>query len=162
MIAAGVYKAKAAGAEHVEFGVSKTGAEQVSIAFEIVDERGTLTGERIRWFGSFKSPQSAEIAVRAMRAAGWASPDDVTDSRGIGSTVVELVVEEEEDQTGRSRTRVKWVNALGGGNGPAFKDALSPQQKRALAARLKSIALSAPPPPAPPNGAGPSFDDVPF
>lgn len=140
MIDPGTYMARATGAE---LGYTSGGKEQLAIAFSLVDQ----PGQRITWYGGFsteingnakKSP--CERTFETLRTCGWQG-DDLSDLSGIEENEVEIVIDIEADQNGVGRNRVKWVNAPGGG-GPAMKNVMPPDQKKAFAAKMKGAALA--------------------
>ena len=174
-IEAGTYKARAGAPETAQFGYTKNDNEQIAVVFTIVE--GPHEGHRITWFGNFSSEKSTEIAVKALRACGWAG-NDMSDLTGIDSLDVEIVVELEE-YDGKTRTKVKWVNALGGG-AVKLEKTMSDAQRRAFAARMRGVAAGVAPiggarapaprspgPAAPSGSASEGFgrsggDDIPF
>jgi hypothetical protein len=140
MIDPGTYLARATSSE---LGYTANGKEQIGISFSLVDQPGTY----ITWYGGFsneingnakKSP--CERTFETLRTCGWEG-DDLSDLGGIESNEVELVIDIEDDQNGVPRNRVKWVNAPGGG-GPAMKNVMPVDQKKAFAAKMKGAALA--------------------
>ena len=94
------------------------------------------------------------VALRALRAMGWAG-DDITDHSGCTKNDVDLVVEMEVWE-GESRAKVKWVNAPSKGIRGESMDAA---RKAAFRDRIKGqMALLD-------SAEGDSFggdDDIPF
>jgi hypothetical protein len=135
----GTYRAHAIAAE---LGFTNGGDEQVAISFEILDH----PGQRITWYGGFsteikgqakKSP--CERTFETLRTCGWEG-DDLTDLAGIDSNDVEVVLEINEYE-GKESNRIKWVNSLGSG-GPALKNVMPPDAKKAFAAKMRGQAIA--------------------
>jgi hypothetical protein len=131
---AGTWVAKAIDAQ---LGFAQTGTEQVAVLFEI--REGEQKGQRMTWFGFF-TERAAERTLESLRNAGWQS-DDLSDLSTVGSRDCQIVVEEETDQNGQPRDRVRWVNSLGPGR-VQLKQEMSADQKRAFAARMRGLAVS--------------------
>jgi len=148
MIEAGTYRARARGEQYVAFGVSSNGNEQVAVELELLGDGDAPSGESITWTGTFASETAIRIALDAMRAMGWTG-STILDLTGIGSTVVEAVVEHETYQ-GETRARVKFINVPGASRFK-FKQELDAGGKAALAARLRAYTTKpgAPSAPAP-------------
>lgn len=154
----GKYLARARGPECVQFGVAKTGTEQIAIEFDVLDpETHNPTGATMQWIGSFANEKSMEITAKALRACGWQG-DDIEDMRGIDANVVELDVQW-DTYDGKQRLRVKWVNRPGGGL--VFKDKLDGGKKKAVSARLRGF-LAREDQKAPPALGKTGTDDDPF
>jgi hypothetical protein len=117
-------------AQSATLGYAGTGTAQVAVRFEITDSE--YAGKTATWFGSF-TERSWDRTVESLRHCGWQG-DDISDLTGIDQNEVELVMEEEE-HNGAWRTRPRWVNALGGGVG--LKEAMTQDQLRAFAAKMK-------------------------
>ena len=120
---AGKYRARATDAD---LRVSKNGNEMVVVTFSIPSEETSLT-----WFGTFSSTKGSNVALRALRAMGWAG-DDITDLAGFTKNEVELDVEMETWE-GEARPKVKWVNPVKGSVGAA----MDAGRKASFAERLK-------------------------
>jgi hypothetical protein len=159
MLAQGQYAARA-----IEAGLGRTkgGAEQVAVAFQILDE-GECQGKVISWYGYF-TDKTVDRTLDSLRICGWRG-DDLSDLTGVTDNEVKLVVETEEYE-GKLQARVRWINAAGG---VALKDRLSAEDAKVFAARMRgrvaaSAAKSGQPPPAttkqPPKDEPP--DDLPF
>lgn len=119
-----------------EFGEASTGKAQVGVEFEILE--GEDAGEFITWYGFF-TDDTEQRTLEALRYAGWQG-DDLLDLKGMGTRRVVLIVEEESYQ-GKTHSRVRWVNRFGG-NGVRMAKAMAEQDRRMLAARLRSVAAS--------------------
>lgn len=167
MIPAGTYSAIAVKAE---LGETSTGKEQVGVEFEITTA-GEHTGNRITWYGFF-TEKTEKRTLESLRICGWVG-NDITNlsTVGIAAPVVEIVVEH-DTYNGKTSAKVAWVNR---GGGLSMKNQLSPEKKRAFAARLrgplaaidqelKASGLSTPPAAnrsGPPAG-HPASEDIPF
>jgi hypothetical protein len=131
MLEIGLYRAKAV--DH-QFGVAETGTEQVAVTFEVCV--GPASGERITWYGFF-TEAAAKRTLESLRTCGWEG-DDVTNLVGVDKLEVELDVVH-ENYNGELRPRVRWVNKPGG---VKMKRPMTEEQKRALAVRMKGLALA--------------------
>jgi hypothetical protein len=127
----GTFVAKA---ESYDFGVSEKNTEFVAVVFRI--EEGENFGERVTWNGYF-TEKTIKRTLESLRYCGW-SGDMVTDLTGIDKNKVQLVIKEEEFE-GKLRTKVEWVNRLGG---MAVKNRMDDATRKAFAARLKGAAMS--------------------
>lgn len=150
-----------------KFGESDKGSEFIAVEFSI--EEGEHKGARLSWRGFF-TDKTAQRTIEALRYCGWAG-DDLTNLDGLGTNLVQLVIEPEEYE-GKTYARIKWVNRLG----VVIKNEMDAPKRAAFAARMKGLALSVDksmakgaPAPAmpPPSSAGdddPGFgdDDIPF
>lgn len=141
MIPVGSYKARA---QTGTFAESKAkGTAYVRVPFRIDD--GEHKGTTVTWDGYF-TENTTERTVEALRNCGCTFPgDNITDLTGLGSAEVEIVVEHEgwEDRDGnpRTRARVQWVNAPGGG---IPEEQLMDERKRAsFAAKMKGTVIVA-------------------
>jgi hypothetical protein len=130
-IQAGTYRARAVSAA---LGETSTGSEQVAVEFELLDVEGNA-GPHIVWYGYF-TEKTVKTTIKALRTCGWTG-DLLTDLSGIDTNEVSLVIEEESDQNGRMRPRVRWVNAPGGA-GLSLKAPLDGEKARAFAAKMRS------------------------
>lgn len=81
---------------------------QASILFQLEE-----TGERITWFGSL-SEAAAKYTAKALAVCGVEVLNgDFVRIEGPGPKV-ELDIQEEANDKGEMRMRVKWVNSIGG------------------------------------------------
>jgi hypothetical protein len=126
MLPEGKYLAQVVG--HVQ-GYSSSGKEQIELEWTVVD--GPHEGERIRSWHYFSSEKAAEFSFKALEAAGW-DGDDVTELKGLGTAVAEIVVGSEE-YNGQSKLKVKWVNK------PRGQRAQQEPAGDGFAARLKAL-----------------------
>lgn len=144
MLPAGKYVAKA-----IDAALGKAGTGTYQLAVNLQVQEGEHKDKCIIWFG-YLSENALPYTVEAMTALGW-SGDDVTDLKGITANEVQIVVDSEEYE-GRTRSKVQYVNKLGGG--PIVKERLGADEERALAAKLKGrIAAMRAKSPAPASGA---------
>ena len=134
MISAGRYRAQA---REAQLGYTQGGKEQIAVQFALLDD-GT-GGAMLTWYGFFTEKTTART-LEALRICGWTG-DDLADLAGVTSNEVELVVEPEEGLDGKRRACVRWVNRLGSGS-LALKSAMSDQQRREFAARMKGDVIA--------------------
>ena len=137
----GKYRAKAVGAE---FGTSENGKDYCFVGFEIVG--GPHAGESIGAWLYFPVDANnvptamAERSIESLRYCGCAfARGDITDTTGLGSTDVQLVVEHDEYQ-GKVRAKVKWVNKLA--SGVKSGDEMRPDQRKAFSAKMRGLVLA--------------------
>lgn len=133
MIPEGKYKARG-----VEGALAETsqGNPQVAVLVRITE--GEHAGEEFTWYGHFTEKTEVRT-LESLRHLGWET-DDLTDLRGIDANEVQIVIGHEEDQEGRMRPRVKWINAAGAGL--AIKERMDAAAARAFAARMKGAAIA--------------------
>lgn len=135
MIEAGNYRARCTGEQDVQFGLSRSGGEQIAITFDLLDGEGRATGQQITYFGSFVGG-ALKHTKDALRNCGWQG-DSLMDLTGIDSCEVELRVVHKEFE-GVPRAEVSFVNKPGGGSGAVkFKNAMTDEQRAAFAARMR-------------------------
>lgn len=132
MIPVGKYKARAT---EGALGFTSTGKEQVAVALEV--QSGEYQGKEITWYGYF-TDATTDRTLESLRHLGWKG-DDLSDLTGILDNEVQIVVEEETDQQGEVRTRVRWIN---GGGGVAMKDRMTDADAKAFAGRMKGHILA--------------------
>jgi hypothetical protein len=101
---------------------------QILLSFEILDE-GEDFGRRITWYGFF-TEKTRDSTLKALRACGWVGDD--LENLGALDAQVSLVIEHEDDD-GKQRAKVRWVNSLG------FKvtSPMSPSDLKAFAASMR-------------------------
>lgn len=115
-------------------GMTGTNKEQIGVMFEIVDD----PAQRITWYGYF-TEATFERTIESLRHLGWRGTDLAEFHRGLPAGVdneVDIVVEEEADNNGEPRAKVRWINSAG--SGVAVKTVLDDQQVRAFSARMKA------------------------
>ena len=127
-------------------GTTSTGKEQIAVQFEFIDP----VGERLTWYGYF-TDAAFDRTIESLRAIGWtgSSLDEFAGEKlpaGVNHQV-ELVVQHEEYE-GKVQVRIAFVNSIGAGL--ALKSAMTSDQARAFAAKMKGriAALSGGVPPA--------------
>lgn len=133
MATAGTYRARGVTAALCE---TKSGKEQLAIEFVLFDNQG-MEGEHVTYFGSF-SDAAWDITIRALRTCGWTGAD-LSDLSGVDANEVSLVLEEEEWE-GRTRVKVRWVNAPN--QGMAIKAPLAADKAKAFAAQMRARILA--------------------
>ena len=155
-----------------------TGKEQLAITFE--DEEGN----RITWYGYF-TEKTIDRTMETLAILGWDAEKydhriaSLHDTDILVGAEAEIVVEAEEYE-GRTRHKVRWVNAVGAGGAQdplsageaadfsermraAFITAKGPQPNRAPRQAPPGAALDRKPvKPAPSGGGGGPDDDIPF
>lgn len=133
MIEPGTYVAEPIGHQ---WGLTKGGKEQVVVEFRITE--GDATGNVIAWFGYF-TEKTWSRTMEALRYCGWKG-DDISNLDGLDQPV-EIVVEHEEDDEGKLRAKVRWVNRVGAGR-VTLKTPMDSNAVRRFAAEMKSRARS--------------------
>lgn len=130
MIEPGFYKAKAV---TWALGKASTGKEQVAVEFALYDADG-VEGPHLTWFGYF-TDNTFESTLKALRTCGWKGAD-LSDLQGLDANEVQLVIEHEV-YDGKTRARVRWVNALNAG-GLALKEQMDGAEAKVFAAKMRS------------------------
>lgn len=88
---------------------TKAGDPQASVTFSFdADSRP----QNMTWFGSFKEGKAQEITIKALLTCGLKG-NNPAGPLDIGKQV-SLVIEDEKGQDGKIRSKIRWVNALGG------------------------------------------------
>ncbi len=129
----GKYRAKAVGAD---FGVNENGKDYCFVGFEIT--AGTHKDKTIGAWLYFSTDENKERSIESLRNCGCTFPNgDITDSTGLGSREVELVVEHDE-YNGKVRAKVKWINKVAG----VGKDSMRPDERRAFSAKMRGLVLA--------------------
>lgn len=131
-IAGGKYRARGMSGG---LGYTNGGAPQVAVELQIVED-GEFNGETITWFGYF-TEDTEDRTMESLRILGWKG-DDLSNLEGVGDNDVRIVIEEEEYQ-GQVRSKVKWINKIGG---LALKTPMTAQQAKAFAAQMKGKAIA--------------------
>lgn len=109
-------------------GRASTGTEQVAVELGILTPGADFNV--ITWYG-FLSEKALERSIESLRYMGWKG-DDISDIQGLEDEV-DLVIEDEEYQ-GKTTTRVRWVNKIGGVN---LKAPLTGDDAKSFGASLK-------------------------
>jgi hypothetical protein len=112
---------------------SEKKTKQVVVNFEITD--GVDKGRKIAWIGYF-TEKTVNNTLKALRVCGLTG-DDLSSDQPL-TNPVSLVVDHEDDQEGKPRARVSWVNAPGGGGGLVLDKTMSKDDRLLFAASLKS------------------------
>lgn len=142
MIKPGIYLAKVISHAVTE---TKDGNPQVTITFSFEAE-GIKS---LTWFGSFKE-KALPHTLKALLVCGLkgSNPAGALD---VGREV-SIVVDDEEGQDGKIRSKIKWVNALGGA-----KNVIPPDLAKAKLSELEGAVMAAR------QELGlPDSDDIPF
>lgn len=118
-----------------EFGVSSNKNEQVGLRLQIVG--GELDGQMVTWYGTF-SPAAEERTIEQLQIAGW-NGEDFANLPGLGSTEVEVQLEEYEGQdqeTGEHFLwhKAAWINRIG----VTMKNAMNAGEKASFAQRMQA------------------------
>lgn len=124
----GTYKAKAKGWQLSE---SSKGTPEVAVEFQLTHPE--LNNFTITWDG-WLSDATFDRTVESLRHCGWKG-SDFNDLTGLDTNEVELVIENEPFE-GKTYSRVKWVNAPGGGL--AFRKAMDPGKTASFAAAMNA------------------------
>lgn len=138
-----------------KLGYTNQGGEQVGVEFQFSpDQHEEVDGYHLTWYGGF-SEKAEPFTLKTLRTLGWTG-DDLSDLTGIDQNECEAVVVHEEDLQGELRARIRFINPLGAG-GVAMKNAMTEDQARAFAERMRGRVLAmnkaAPPPSAAPKAA---------
>jgi len=129
MVPIGTHKARAI---DCALGMTGTGKEQIGVLLELSE-----TAERITWYGYF-TDGTFERTIESLRYLGWSGTDLLAFRSGLPSECVnevEIVVEDEADQDGKLRRKVRWINGSGG---VAIKETLDDGQARVFAAKMRA------------------------
>jgi hypothetical protein len=159
VIPAGVYPARPT--RH-QWGYTEGGKEQVLVEFQITGDTPEA-GTSLAWFGYF-TDKTWERTLEALRYCGWEG-DDLANLGELDKDV-EIVVEHEDDESGVTRAKVRWVNKPGGGR-VQLKKPMSEGELRHFAASMKNRAKNARPTKTRSSAASddtppPGGDDIPF
>jgi hypothetical protein len=121
-----------------KLGFTQKGGEQVAVRLKIA------SGEEVTWYGYF-TEKTQERTLESLRHLGWPG-EDLFDLSGVTANEVEIVVEHEEYETPqgemKTRARVRWINAIGGG-GIVMKETMDVAQAKAFAQRMRATAIAA-------------------
>jgi hypothetical protein len=102
MIKPGKYKARA---RSWEPRISKKGNKYLEVTF-VIDDATSIV-----WRGTF-TDKTLETVLASLRVCGW-NGHDFMYFEGLDTNEVELVIQDETDDRGRTGPRVRWINALG-------------------------------------------------
>jgi len=114
---------------------SKNGKKQVAVRFQILD--GAYAGRTITWYGFFTT-KTWERTTESLRYCGFRGNDILDVERQELRQPVSLTVEH-DTYDGKTRAKVAWVNAQGGG---VLKISQLDEAKRAEFAGLMSSKLA--------------------
>ena len=148
----GVYKAQTKDRQLTQ---TSKGLPQAAIEFELLEPG--WPGKRMTYFGSFSEAAFPHTA-KALRASGWKG-SDLSDMSG-DMLEVSLVIENEEYE-GKTRAKVKWVNAPGGINAKPLPPAEAKQFAQQMKARFLAFDQTKGGP-QPQTGSGINDTDIPF
>lgn len=126
-----------------DLGTTKSQREDnqvVAVQFEIME--GEFAGSFLTWRGYF-TEKAEKRTLESLRHCGWTC-NDLSVLTGMGSTQVEIVVDDEQGQDGKTYTKVQWVNRAGGAAGIKLNAPMDERQKKAFAARMKGAAAGVP------------------
>lgn len=141
LIPIGTYTAKAM---QWDLGENKDGSPKLAVQFEITE--GEYEGVCITWYGYFTEKAQART-LESLRYCGWSS-DDIVTMDGMGDYLVQIVVEHEVANEGKSAgttfAKVRWVNRLGGGGPIKLEKPMDMAQKRMFAAKMRMHAKQVP------------------
>lgn len=126
-IPAGFYKGRAIGGSE-QYAVSSQGTEQIAIDVDVPSLNRQLTV--ILHF----SDAAAPYTIEKLRACGWQG-DDLSNLAGIESNEIDVAIKYD---TWEGKTRMKVDISTGGGR-IKLENTMGEQQKRAFAARMKSV-----------------------
>lgn len=98
-----------------KLGLTSTGKEQIGVLFQLQD------GQTITWYGYF-TENTVDRTLESLEYMGWDGVD-IADPKGLDANEVQLVVEPETNDEGKTFPKVRWVNRIGGGL--AMKEELS-------------------------------------
>lgn len=146
----GTYRARGVS---FEMGTAKTGSTRVCVVCEVEadepphadgDQQYQVAGAQIAWFGTLGSDAASEITLKALwtftGADAW-DGDLLTIESVIGTAVVEIVVDDDDyGNSGAPRSKVKFVNVPGVGG--ARLSGMDDNEKQAVAARMRGLAMS--------------------
>lgn len=121
-------------ATDVQLGTTKSGADTIGVAFELLDHPNMY----VTWYGYF-TEKTTERTFDSLRYCGWTG-DDLSDLSGITNNEVEIVIEQETYE-GKTRAKVQWVNRAASTKAQV-SNVMSDEQKRAFSARMKGAALA--------------------
>lgn len=109
LVQAGTWSARAL---HGNISYTKTGKEQVTVQFALLD--GPDKDRQVTWTGFF-TEACFERTIKSLRYTGWKG-DDLSDLSTIGDADCQVTVEHQSYE-GKTYARVAWVNSVGGVTG---------------------------------------------
>ena len=133
----GKYRARAD--REVEWGTSDKGSDYCVVDFQVT--QGELQGDHIKAWLYF-TEATRDRSIESLRYCGCTFPaNDITDVTGIDANEVEIVVDHETYE-GKTKAKVKWVNAARGA-GVKDEQRMDPHAKKSFAERMKASLLAA-------------------
>jgi hypothetical protein len=144
MLPEATYRAMAQPGAHLS--ETKNGKPFVAVTFRVT--KGEMAGETIDWQGWLSTEKAETRTMASLRYCGWKG--DSLDDIGELDQEVEIVVEHEVGNDGKTRAKVAWVN------GP--RPGMAVDKAKALADRLRAKAKAVPLV----DGSPPGGDDNPF
>lgn len=140
IVPAGQYRAVAVPASvdgqkmWAQFGRSKEKlTPQVAVFFALLDE-GPYRGRRLLWMGYF-TENSTDRTIEALRLCGFKG-DDLAALPSQDLDLEVSVTVENEEYEGKTRAKIAWVNAPGGGL--KMSNPMNPTDLRKFAAQYKA------------------------
>jgi hypothetical protein len=116
-----------------DVGMTRNGNEQMVMLFEVVDEPNK--GRELMWFGTFTEASYA-ITHRTLVAMGWKGTDLATFPQDVKAGKLFNIIVGHETFEGTERNRIKAVRPPGM---LELRDQLRPEQRKALAERVKGM-----------------------
>ena len=133
-------------------GKTSSGKEQIGIGFDVHvsdPETGAPCSVPMTYYCYFHTDGALRNAMKSLAALGFdmatrgieeLAPEDAALSPLVGAEA-EVVLENEDDQDGNPRLRIKWVNRAGGGL--AMKERMEPAEAKSFSAQLRAKVISA-------------------
>lgn len=118
-------------------GRASTGKEQIAVTFSVEDGDKVSS---ITWYGYF-TDAAYPTTEKALQSLGWdpAANDyafhELNGTEALVGAEASIVVEEDVNQDGNPVSKVRWVNAPGGG--VALKERMSDDEARSFASQLR-------------------------
>lgn len=131
------------------FGSTDKGVDFAALTFDIPFDGGT--SEQITAYLYFATTENSRISIEQIRNCGWHGDDLSADlaADGYGSIDVKLVlVEDSYEKEGETKTSLK-VKSIWRADGPAVKNPMNEDKRKAFAAKMKGLALATKPTGAP-------------
>lgn len=110
---------------------TQKGDPQAAVSFSCADNEGS---HQITWYGSF-SEKARPFTIKSLLACGLKG-NNPAGPLEIGKEV-SIVVEHETDDAGKTRAKVRWVNALGG-----YKNVISNDEALAKLSMLEGAVMA--------------------
>jgi len=121
---------------------------QVAVCFEII--AGPNSGDRITWIGYFTETVQkngktvSERTLESLRVCGFKGDDLDKFNDQRPDQEVQLIVDHETGQDGKTYAKVSWVNDPNRAGGFVMENQMDPKQKRMFAAQFKAKLKSIP------------------